>query len=565
MTHVLIHDLPERAQVLLARLRTVVQTGSGDAVADVLNRARLEPSDKPRMVLTGQFSSGKSKLITALTDKAVEPLSNADIATDEVTEYEWNDAVVLVDTPGVQSGVRTHDELALGAIGKAEFVLFVITVNLFDDASRDYLRRLANELQLFGQMIVVITRAGTRPAVEGVRQLAVREALGTATFNLPIAEVDSVLYLRSLESGPNAKPLRERSGIDELRVLINRMSEDRGSLAQLRQPIHLIRQLCDDAQQIFVTDERSRVALRLIAAQRAAISDRRFILERALTGAEAEFRSRCLVDVSGFVDTATSVGNGDEAHEDLARAEARLVDSLERHATRFAESINQLAETQFDTLSEQLLEISESNRIDRLLRPDGDVALAVPQQVREEAPLNATPGTGAPAIDWEQFGQLIRKGRGWWGAGDGLREASGSIGHTIVKEVGHAFGHKFKPWQALKIADKIGKAAKVGGFVLQAGIAGYEVWNSEREARQAQRDSERQHSALTTEIMGHADAIAADARRQLWTIIDPPMRAVLSDLRDAQDLIVNADRARVDATNELRAIAEEADLLLATS
>ena len=48
------------------------------------------------MVLTGQFSSGKSKLITALTDRAVEPVSDADIATDDVREYLWDGAVVLL-------------------------------------------------------------------------------------------------------------------------------------------------------------------------------------------------------------------------------------------------------------------------------------------------------------------------------------------------------------------------------------------------------------------------------------------------------------------------------------
>ena len=67
------------------------------------------------------------------------------------------------------------------------------------------------------------------------------------------------------------------------------------------------------------------------------------------------------------------------------------------------------------------------------------------------------------------------------------------------------FGKKFKPWEAVKIADKIGKAAKVGGFVIQIGGAGYEVWRNEREARKAQVESERQHAAFVTEIMGHAD------------------------------------------------------------
>jgi len=117
----------------------------------------------------------------------------------------------------------------------------------------------------------------------------------------------------------------------------------------------------------------------------------------------------------------------------------------------------------------------------------------------------------------------------------------------------------------VKIADKIGRAAKVGGFLIQVGGAGYEVWQNEREARRAQMENERRHSAFVTEIMGHADKIAADARRQLWSIIDPPLDAFLVEVQTAQDQIIGADRSRADAAEELDAIASEADRLLALS
>ncbi|WP_374460247.1 GTPase [Microbacterium sp.] len=518
------------------------------------------------MVLTGQYSSGKSSLIKALTDGAVEPLIDADIATGEVTEYEWDGAVVLVDTPGVQSGLRSHDELAMDAIGNADFILFVVTVGLFDDASRDFLQRLANGLQLHGQMIVVITQTSKRAAAEGVRQQAVQDALGTATFSLPIVEVDSVDYMRSLQGGSRAEAFRDRSRIDDLRAMINQVSAERGQLARLRQPLHLIRQLCDEAHELFTPDDTSRAALALLAAQSRAISQRRFMLDQSFARADAEFKRDCLVDVVGFVDTASTLPDDQtQAREMLADAEARLIESLERHATAFAERINKLADTEFDTLSEELLEIGESNRLDLLLRPSGAVSLDAPERVHSGASVSADHAAVPIAVDWQKIGDLIKRGQGWWGAGDGLREASGSLGHKLVKDVGHSFGYKFKPWQALKIADKIGKAAKVGGFVISAGTAGYEVWKNEREARAAQIQSERQHSALVTEIMGHADKIAYDARRELAAIIDPPLDDLLDEIRAAQDEILGADRARTSAADELRAIADEADRLLSES
>ncbi|MBH0009572.1 GTPase [Salinibacterium sp. SWN1162] len=566
MTNVLIHDLPAGSQALSARLERVLRSTTDTRAAEILGRLRIEPRQKPRMVVTGQYSSGKSSLIKALSDGVIDPAIAADIATDEVTDYEWDGAVILVDTPGVQSGLRSHDKLALEAIGTADFVLFVITVNLFDNASRDYLRYLANELQLFGQMILVITQTSKQAAAEGIREKAVQEALGTSTFNLPIAEVDSVYYLRSLDGGARAEILRSHSGMDELRAIINKISEDRGELAQLRQPLHLVRQLCDEAQELFAEEPQAQSALTLLASQRAAITERRHMIEQALILSESKFKSACLVNVRAFVDTATTLPAGDtQADETLTAAETKLVVALDGHAEKFAHEINRLTEMQFDKLSERLLEIGQSNRALQLVRPEKDVELRGPDALENSHASASSDGRVARPVNWLSIADQLKKGQTWWGAGDGLKNASGSVGHNVVKDVGHVFGKKFKPWEALKVADKIGKAAKFGGFAIQIGFAGYEVLKDDRAARSAQIESERQHSAFVTEIMGLAEKIAADAREQLWEMITPPMDAFISDIQATQDEILGASESRGTASRELGLIASEADSLLAGS
>lgn len=564
MTKVLIHELPEQAELLMSRLRGVLEAISTPTAAEMHGRATIEQREKPRLVLTGQFSSGKSSLIKALTDGAVDPVIDADIATDAVTEYPWDGAVVLVDTPGVQSGLRSHDELALGAIGKADFVLFVITVALFDDASRDYLRHLANTMQMFGQMVVVITQTSKQSAAEGVRAEAVQHALGTVAYNLPIAEVDSVYYLRSLGDGERSDLLRAKSGIDSLRSMINQISHDNGELAQARQPLHLIRQLCDEAQQFFVADDRARAAIAVLAQQRAAVSQRRHMIDKDFAIAESAFKSQCLVDVRGFVDSASSLPAGEvEGKATLERAEARLVEALDRHAEQLAAAINRLANAQFDILSEQLAEIGESNRAQLVARLSTDVSLEGPDGVDSRSGQTSTSDGSPPNVDWNKVSMLLKKSQEWWGAGSGLKNSSGSIGHRITKDVGHFFGKKFQPWEAVKIADKVGKAVKWGGVFIQVAASGYEVWRDEREMRLQLRESERQHSAFVTEIMGHADKIASEARMQLHSIIDPPLEEFLAQVDAAQAEILSAEHTRSKASEELKAIASEADRLLA--
>src|SRR4051794_13825770 len=66
MTQILLHELATQATPLLERLRAVLSAASGSTAHDLLARAVFEERATPRMVVTGQFSSGKSSLVQAL-------------------------------------------------------------------------------------------------------------------------------------------------------------------------------------------------------------------------------------------------------------------------------------------------------------------------------------------------------------------------------------------------------------------------------------------------------------------------------------------------------------------
>ena len=111
---------------------------------------------------TGQYSAGKSTILQALTgDTSI--VTGADVTTTEVAEYRWGD-VLLVDTPGVQAGLPAHDERAEQALRAADLVLFVVTVDLFDELGARHLRHVAVELGKARDMIVVVNKSGTLSA-----------------------------------------------------------------------------------------------------------------------------------------------------------------------------------------------------------------------------------------------------------------------------------------------------------------------------------------------------------------------------------------------------------------
>jgi hypothetical protein len=562
MTKVLIHELATQAPPLFDRFHRALASNTTPEVQALLARALIDPHAKPRMVLAGQFSSGKSTLIKALTDGAVDPKVDADIATDEITEYPWHGQVILVDTPGVKSGLREHDELAWEAVGRSDFILFVVTVNLFDDAAAAFLRELAYKHQKFDQMIVVITQTSKLSAEDGARRWAVQQALGTVNAVPPICEVDSLYYLRSLTDAARADLLRTLSRIDELKDEINRISDERGDIATLRQPFQLIRQLCDDAQTLLTEDPHRRMALSVLAAQHKAVTERRVIIDTQFRTAETRLKSSCLSDIAGFVDLAMDT---DQEADDTAVPAAwdKLVLRLNRHAEKFADDVNLLTAQEFDQLLLRLGEIEDSNRVTELVRYTGDVEARSLDRGPAKVADRPASRSGGFDISWaKQMGTWLKQGRALWGAGEGVKASAGSFGHQAVRQVGATFGAKFKPWQAVRIADNIGKAAKVAGFAIQAGITVASVFTTEINEARAQAARDRRRSAFITELMAMVDEIVSEARTDLKNIVDPPFNDLLAHLDQLRDEVIAADDARGTAAAELVAIAAEADRLL---
>jgi hypothetical protein len=217
------------------------------------------------------------------------------------------------------------------------------------------------------QLLVVITHAATRSAPEGHRRQVVRDAVGLTRDAFPVLDVDSNYYLRILEDDRRRDLLRRRSGIDELREAINRMSEDRGDLAILRQRFQLIRQLCDEGQELFAENPEQRTGLAVLALQRRTMTDRRALIDVQFRDAEGKFQQARRTAIAGFVD-ACELAAPEVYDDEVARASAQLVESLNRHADSFARDVNQLVEQQFGRLGVDMLDIAGSNRATELLR-----------------------------------------------------------------------------------------------------------------------------------------------------------------------------------------------------
>lgn len=104
------------------------------ALAPIFERANKALDMRPRIAIVGDYSAGKSSLIKRLLIEAgrtapPELSVRADPSTERVSEYPLR-KVVLVDTPGFQSGNAEHDRQAVEAVADAALVVFVLHNNL---------------------------------------------------------------------------------------------------------------------------------------------------------------------------------------------------------------------------------------------------------------------------------------------------------------------------------------------------------------------------------------------------------------------------------------------------
>ncbi|WP_375502616.1 GTPase [uncultured Jatrophihabitans sp.] len=526
MTINLFKEASAAARSLGEELRGVLAELDPLVAQPLLERLAVEAHPTPLLVFTGYHSSGKSTLIEALTNRAFNIPIGSGVTTDQVTEYDWEHDVRLVDTPGVHADRPQHDQRAEQALQTADLVLFAVPVELFDDTLVAHLRDVLGRLGKSRQTLIVITKAGTMDAVPGHRRAAVEEALGPFD-QVPWVECDAQYYLDGLdlaESAPgDSQAFIDASGLSKVATLINDFASQQGEFGRLSQPLQLFIAISLEASASLSEDPREEAALKILARQRTALSKKRVHLADLLEARSAQFRSDA-------VGAATSFADSIELHEQSSElSEARLAglmttlnENLSEALTRFERAVTSVLEVQFDDLASEVLEI-EASPYGRLAVRLGEVGTPS----FDEPEVMVTPGNvRTPSVPpWAgDLSRYLGQFRKYWGAGDGVKAAAGSNGHKLVLKVGHAFGKNFKPWEAVRTANTVGKVAKVGGSAVAIGLEAYSVIAEERAAVKAERARAQRRRSITQEILAQADSIVLNALGTVGNDLDDVFR-----------------------------------------
>lgn len=543
----LIQVLPELGESVLGRLRDAFGSSTDERILRLLPRIP-SLSGPVRLVATGEYNAGKSSLLKALT--GAEILIHSDVTTSEVHEYSWHH-VLLVDTPGVKAGEALHDERAEAAQRDADLVMFVITVDLFDDATAAHLRHVAFDLGKRDQMVIVVNKAATMSAVPGVREAAVREVLGDR-WSVALVECDarSTLAAATAPTADRATFLAERGNQVGLERALNALITAQANIGRLKRPFEAALAAVDDAEPLLVPEPDEEALSTLLERRRQILAESRLRLDNRFEQAFGTTRDRIIAAGDALVAAAS---------EDAVPQAA--VDEFEREARAHAESLGELVARAFqrelDELTAEergLIQGPEMKTLvdSGLLEPDFDL----PTRARV---------TSSPTAPQSAFSRLIRdfaadRGRDWLNRAVQQGNRPGSPLHSIVYKLGKIGGHKFKPWEAVKWAGRLQGALVAGSYLFEFGSQLRALQSEEGELQRHQHELRRQVREATD---GLIDAAREELAPTVGQFFSEAARSVteieerLARLAGARDrLRAELEQIRDDSRGALEMIAQ---------
>ena len=434
--------------------------------------------DTLEIALIGQYSAGKSTIITALTEN-MDIKIGQNITTDKVTEYIWNN-VKLVDTPGIGTDQKEHNDLAYRHMDLADLLVYVVTTQGFDDLiARDF-KKIAFEHNKSPKMMLVVNKTSLESMENKVNwENDVKKVIAPSTmedFKVTFIDAKSYLDANGLNDNDLKGALIELSNFDGFISNLNEFIKDKGFAGRLIAELNIIQTHSDRLLNELSTNEENKKIQELLVRKKFLVIENRKIIDRQIN-TEVQNLYTGIMNVSNEL---ISKLNGEIKSSELNDEFDDIKDRVERLCSDAGEKIEDIVDKELDNLIKQINAL-ENTPIYKDILNDFSKDIDFNVNFKEKQDLEKLKKAPDVLKDVGKFLGVAGTGFKNWcknaeGVGSGLKAISGSDAHKFVLEVGHFFGKKFKPYEAIKIAGKLGKAgevlSKVGSKVsLVAGIA----------------------------------------------------------------------------------------------
>lgn len=532
------------------------------SLPDLANKTRKRISDvedetRLKIAFVGQHNAGKSTIVSALTqNKNIKISSN--VETDDTASYEWND-VLLYDTPGLYAGVKdTHDESALEAIKSSDVLVFCITSSLFDDLLIKNFVDLAYKKSYKNKIILVVNKMSQEDApFDELKENYLKtlnttlSELGGELSDFPISFIDAKDYKDGIDEADDE--LVEISHFDSFIRLLNDQIVTRGLLAKIGTKCNILLDSIGEAIASTGT-EFDKNMMTVLNRTARTIRHYKKDMKNELERLELDLRSSILKIGNELID---KIGVSEITEADQKDSNRRIEEKAEEYVGIIEKN-----------LSNKMAELDEEIEDDL----SSEIGLYVFQDINTDS----YKANSVYAQDYTEFvekygsaAKMLRAGGDRVasmalakGATDftKLTASSGSAIHKTVLTVGHFFGTKFKPWQAVKIANGVGKVAKAAGPVLAVVDVAITVATKVMDEKH-RKDIELARESAFNSISGVASDIVTEIDKQYALMESEAFDKKLDEINSIKEKMVKQAGENSELVNELRNYGEEVKAL----
>ncbi|PTQ86543.1 GTPase [Agitococcus lubricus] len=476
--------LAEEGSLLLAQAKSAIVSAESDEVKSLATRIpySLEGQNGPlKLVFAGQYSAGKSSVISALTGRQ-DIAIGAGITTQHTHPYHWQ-GVDIIDTPGVHTSLRPdHDEITYRALANADLLVFVTTNELFDDHLAKHFRKLAVDRDKGREMLLLINKMQRHVAGNSLEaQQIIIEDLQKVIIpftpeDLHISFVDAESSIRAAghPDASVAERLWRKSGMDKFAETLNQFIREKGLIGRYTTALYSLEQVLLECLAKSSTGDLDINGLEelLLQKRRALVEEQQRIPE--------SIRRVVTKEVEKIKDDGRKIAG--MIHEDMNEKDVKIkIEEAEKRADDLSNLLNEQVKTVIGLHIEDL-----EKRFEAIM--DSELAKELLPRLKERMDEHLKTSKISPemannlnkaANHSKDLGNFLVKNcfnpaSSGFKAMFELKNYSGTKGHEIVKEVGKFFGKKFKPWEAVKWTKYLahaGRVLAVAGVVLNVYLA----------------------------------------------------------------------------------------------
>jgi len=482
------------------------------------------------IAFVGEYSSGKTSIINLLAGKSM-PVSTT-VSTQEATEFDWNN-ITIVDTPGLGSGLDEHDEITKEWLAKADLLIYVLTPDLFNSKSGERFVKMLNEYKRDNELMIVMNMIDQEGNDIDVYTEELQSVLEPKPLGMYFPTFISALY--------KEKSMDETLDEDEKEYFISKSRFDT-FLSTLN---------------MFVMNRREKASIttpltRLQTLARNIAFKNKYDKEIALLDVKIGLYETSMKDIkiafddfSGELkDTASGISGDIFFALDTPPKDFKTF--IEEQFKIFCNKSSDAVQT----LSDRIGVVVEDLQAESFKMDNSELSKTVNKRIEssealksifgkvQKSELRTKAGNSYVSVIKEQY-QQVEKISGNKKLGEvgevinsrNLFEATSKLASKIDKDVvlkvGHWLGHKFKPWEAVKLTSKFTKAVPL----LNAASAVFEVAMAFRKKKK-QEDAEKQRREFKEEI-----------RKMLDNAVSETLKTVSKDL--IAPITTNIDSAHI--------------------